>query len=73
VPCRQNTTDLVDKNLLFADFTRLKLVKGKKEVEQAKEAVIKAKLIAEGKLVEKANEADITAEYDAADDADVVF
>lgn len=59
--------------MLLADFTRLKLVKGKKEVEQAKEAVIKAKLIAEGKLVEKANEADITAEYDAADDADVVF
>jgi Xaa-Pro aminopeptidase len=59
--------------LLLADFTRLKLVKGKKELEQAREAAIKAKLIAEGKLVEKANEADITADFDAADDADVVF
>lgn len=45
----------------------------KKELELAREAAIKAKLIAEGKLVEKANEAYITADFDAADDAVVVF
>lgn len=54
------------------DFTRLKLVKGKKEEEMKNEQAIKDKLIAEGKLKE-INEADITAEFDAADDADVVF
>jgi Xaa-Pro aminopeptidase len=59
--------------MLLADFTRLKLVKRKKELELAREAAIKAKLIAEGKLAEKANEAYITADFDAADDAVVVF
>lgn len=61
------------KHIPLADFTRLKLVKGKKEEEAAREALVKAKLKAEGKLEEKINEADITAVFDAADDVDVVF
>jgi len=54
------------------DFTRLKLVQGKKEqeqVEQAKE-MAKKKLAAK---IGKENEEDITAAFDAADDQDVVF
>lgn len=51
------------------DFTRLKLVQGKKEEEQAKEA---AKKTPEEK-VGKENDADITAAFDANDDEDVVF
>jgi hypothetical protein len=59
---------------ILSDFTRLKIVKGKKEEEIARDAEVKAKLKAEGKLVEeKTNEADITADFDAADDIDVVF
>lgn len=62
------------------DFTRLKLVQGKKQ-EEAKEEekakAIAAKLAAEsGKPVlarGKENDEDITAQYDADDDADVVF
>lgn len=56
----------------LVDFTRLKLVQGKKEEEQKKERAKLAELIAEGK-VKEANEADITADFDAADDVDVVF
>jgi V-type H+-transporting ATPase subunit D len=62
------------------DFTRLKLVQGKKQ-EEAKEEekakAVAAKLAAEsGKPVlarGKENDEDITAQYDADDDADVVF
>ena len=57
---------------LCTDFTRLKLVQGKKEqeqVEQAKE-MAKKKLAAK---IGKENEEDITAAFDAADDQDVVF
>lgn len=52
------------------DFTRLKLVQGKKEAEIQEEAKRKAAL---PKAVGKENDADITAAYDAGDDADVVF
>lgn len=70
--CHQEISHLVD--FLLSDFTRLKIVKGKKEEEIARDAEVKAKLKAEGKLVEsKTNEADITADFDAADDIDVVF
>jgi V-type H+-transporting ATPase subunit D len=61
------------------DFTRLKLVKGKKEIEQAAQQKIiekeKAASKASGKteLRGKENEEDITAAFDATDDADVVF
>ena len=54
------------------DFTRLKLVQGKKEEEQAKlakEAKAKPAKTSSG----KENETDITAAFDASDDADVVF
>jgi len=53
------------------DFTRLKLVQGKKEVEAKAEAKRKAALPAEP--AGKENEADITAAFDAGDDVDVVF
>jgi V-type H+-transporting ATPase subunit D len=61
------------------DFTRLKLVKGKKEIEQKAEekakAAAKALALAEGKedYSGKENDEDITAVFDAADDTDVVF
>ena len=61
------------------DFTRLKLVKGKKEIELAREAKQhadeKAAILAAGGTLktEKTNDTDITADFDAADDADVVF
>jgi hypothetical protein len=48
----------------------LKLVKAKKIVQQADEASRKAK---EGEACHKENDEDITAAYDATDDADVVF
>lgn len=57
---------------LCTDFTRLKLVQGKKEQEQVKQAkeMAKKKLAAK---IGKENEEDITAAFDAADDQDVVF
>jgi V-type H+-transporting ATPase subunit D len=51
------------------DFTRLKLVQGKKEAEIKKASKLKD----EAKLANKENEADITATFDPADDEDVVF
>ena len=51
------------------DFTRLKLVQGKKEDDIKEEAKRRATAPAAG----KENDADITAAYDAGDDADVVF
>jgi len=53
------------------DFTRLKLVQGKKEEEAKAEAKRKAALPAAP--AGKENEADITAAFDAGDDVDVVF
>jgi len=55
------------------DFTRLKLVKGKKQVEQMENDAAKEKAAQAGKPVDKENDADITAAFDASDDADVVF
>ena len=60
-----------------SDFTRLKLVQGKKESEieeefKRKEAE-KTMAIRSGKSVGKENDADITAQFDAQDDEDVVF
>lgn len=54
---------------VFPDFTRLKLVKAKKIVQQEDEAARKK---AEPSQV-KENDEDITAAFDATDDADVVF
>jgi V-type H+-transporting ATPase subunit D len=55
------------------DFTRLKLVKGKKEIEQKAEQKRKDAEAARGIKPGKENDADITAAYDAHDDSDVVF
>lgn len=59
------------------DFTRLKLVQGKKEVELKREAKQKAadqaKIDALGMSNKRTNDTDITAAFDAQDDADVVF
>lgn len=63
---------LTNNLLVSVDFTRLKLVQGKKEEELKKEQAEHDKLVAEGRMA-KINEADITADFDAADDADVVF
>ncbi len=52
------------------DFTRLKIVKGKKEIEQK---LREKELALNPKPIGKENESDITAEFDANDDTDVVF
>jgi V-type H+-transporting ATPase subunit D len=54
------------------DFTRLKLVKGKKE-EEAKAEAKRKEEAAKHQKPGKENEADITAAFDATDDEDVVF
>ena len=61
------------------DFTRLKLVQSSKEKEEKEKAKVaaeqRAKDLAEGKMLSdnKENEKDITAQFDAADDDDVLF
>lgn len=58
------------------DFTRLKLVQGKKEAQVKQEALLAEKEKAAGivrKAAGKENEEDITAAFDISDDADVVF
>lgn len=76
IPKIQNVLDYIDRELdelEREDFTRLKLVQGKKEVEQK---LAREKKDAEAKLglgLNKENEEDITANFDAGDDADVVF
>lgn len=59
------------------DFTRLKLVQGAKEKEEKaraeEKAEARAKELAMGIDENKENDEDITARYDAADDADVLF
>lgn len=64
---------------LSLDFTRLKLVQGKKqqeikELEKVKEKE-KLAILAAGKSLSsgKENSQDITSQFDAADDAEVVF
>ena len=60
-----------------SDFTRLKLVQGKKRDELAKEQAEKDKAADEmrraGISAPKHTEEDLTAGFDASDDADVVF
>lgn len=55
------------------DFTRLKLVQGKKEDEIQKDLKEKEAAKAAGLAVPASNEEDITAAFDAGDDGDVVF
>ena len=63
--------------LRYADFTRLKLVQGKKEAEieeeQKRKDAEKMAAIKSGRKIETTNDADITAQFDAQDDEDVVF
>lgn len=67
-------TVLLSENNSVTDFTRLKLVQGKKEEQQLVEAEMKKKAVAEGLFAQgKENDADITAAFDATDDAEVVF
>ena len=71
-----NTLHIVPLSI-YLDFTRLKLVQGKKESEieeelKRKEAE-KTMALKSGKSVGKENNADITAQFDAQDDEDVVF
>jgi V-type H+-transporting ATPase subunit D len=59
------------------DFTRLKLVQGKKQVqlkieEAIKEAERKAEF-ASGRVRQEQKDQDITSNFDVSDDADVVF
>jgi V-type H+-transporting ATPase subunit D len=55
------------------DFTRLKLVQGKKQAQQKEDDKIKAAAKAAGIAVGKENDADITAAFDTAEDVDLVF
>lgn len=82
IPKIENILDYISRELdelEREDFTRLKLVQGKKEEEQKKEMkkidLEKKLAAAAGKTVKtgKENEADITAAFDATDDEDVVF
>jgi len=80
IPKIQSVLDYIDRELdelEREDFTRLKLVQEKKEVaieeERKKKEAEYAANVAKGLSVTKESDADITAEYDAGDDADVVF
>jgi len=80
IPKIQGVLDYIDRELdelEREDFTRLKLVQSKKEaLLEEKRKKIEADLAAKVKLgfnVSKANDEDITANFDAGDDADVVF
>jgi V-type H+-transporting ATPase subunit D len=56
----------------YLDFTRLKLVQGKKEAELSEQLKRREAEAKAGRQIKESDE-DITAAYDAEDDADVVF
>lgn len=71
IPKIQGILDYISRELdelEREDFTRLKLVQGKKEEEQAQEQAL-----LDASNVKPGNDADIMAAYDATDDEDVVF
>jgi len=80
IPKIQTVLDYISRELdelEREDFTRLKLVQGKKEAEieeenKKKEAEKEAARKA-GKTLKSTNERDLTAGFDAAEDEDVVF
>lgn len=78
IPRIQGVLDYISRELdelEREDFTRLKLVQKAKQEHIKEQDAIKAKLIKAGKLKAKDdyNTQDITAQYDAQDDVDVVF
>ena len=80
IPKIQKVLDYIDRELdelEREDFTRLKLVQGKKQDEIVLQQKIKdaaaAELFAQGLKPKEINDADIMEKYDAGDDADVVF
>lgn len=80
IPKIQGVLDYISRELdelEREDFTRLKLVQTSKEQarkeKEAEEAKAKAEAIANGETLAKTNDADITAQFDANDDEDVVF
>lgn len=75
IPKIQNVLDYISRELdelEREDFTRLKLVQGKKEQELEEDRKRKEAESRKGVTV-KANEKDLTAGFDAAEDEDVVF
>lgn len=71
IPKIQHVLDYIDRELdelEREDFTRLKLVQSKKEVEEKER-----KEEAQSTVTKKVNDEDITAAFDAQDDEDVVF
>lgn len=80
IPKIQGVLDYISRELdelEREDFTRLKLVQGKKEqeleAEQKRKEAERTALIRSGRKVDGGNDADITSAFDAQDDVDVVF